>query len=71
MPNMKQFSSCVLSHKYNPIVIKNDLFAKSIGLNATPTFLLIKPESTKIAIVQGLQSYSAFKNIIDNLLLLR
>lgn len=71
MPNMKQFSSCVLSHKYNPIVVKNDLFAKSIGLNATPTFLLIKPESTKIAVVQGLQSYSVFKNIIDNLLLLR
>lgn len=71
MPNMKQFSSCVLSHKYNPLVVKNDLFAKSIGLNSTPTFLLIKPNSTKIAVIQGLQSYGVFKNIIDNLLLLR
>jgi protein-disulfide isomerase len=66
--NIGQFSSCVDSHKYNQVVVKNDLFAKDLGLASTPTFLILKQNSTKVAAIEGARSLPVFKNTIDQFL---
>jgi protein-disulfide isomerase len=66
--NIAQFSSCVDSHKYNQVVVKNDLFAKDLGLASTPTFLILKQNSTKVAAIEGARSLPVFKNTIDQFL---
>jgi protein-disulfide isomerase len=66
--NIGQFSSCVDSHKYNQVVVKNDLFAKDLGLTSTPTFLILKHNSTKVAAMEGARPLPVFKNTIDQLL---
>jgi protein-disulfide isomerase len=66
--NIGQFSSCVDSHKYNQVVVKNDLFAKDLGLASTPTFLILKHNSTKVAAIEGARPLPVFKNTIDQLL---
>ena len=55
------------SHKYNQIVMKNDIFGKEIGLGTTPTFFFIKQNSTKVAAIQGFHPYPVFKNVIDQI----
>ena len=66
--NIGQFSSCVDSHKYNQVVVKNDLFAKDLGLASTPTFLILKHNSTKVAAIEGARPLPVFKNTIDQFL---
>jgi protein-disulfide isomerase len=66
--NIGQFSSCVDSHKYNQVVVKNDLFAKDLGLASTPTFLILKQNSTKVAAIEGARPLPVFKNTIDQFL---
>ena len=66
--NIGQFSSCVDSHKYNQVVVKNDLFAKDLGLASTPTFLILKQNSTKVAAIEGARSLPVFQNTIDQFL---
>jgi protein-disulfide isomerase len=66
--NIGQFSACVDSHKYNQIVVNNGLFAKDLGLASTPTFLILKQNSTKVAAIEGARSISVFKNTIDQFL---
>ena len=66
--NIEQFSSCVDSHKYNQVVVKNDLFAKDLGLASTPTFLILKHNSTKVAAIEGARPLPVFKNTIDQFL---
>ncbi len=66
--NIGQFSSCVDSHKYNLVVVKNDLFAKDLGLASTPTFLILKHNSTKVAAIEGARPLPVFKNTIDQFL---
>jgi protein-disulfide isomerase len=66
--NIEQFTSCLDSHKYSQIVMKNDIFGKELGLGTAPTFFFIKQNSTKVAAIQGFHPYSAFKSVIDQLL---
>ena len=42
--DIKKFTECLNSHKYNQKVVKNQNFAKSIGINATPSFLIFNDE---------------------------
>ena len=37
-----KFSECVDSQKYNDVVAQNNELAQSLGVSATPTFLVIK-----------------------------
>jgi protein-disulfide isomerase len=68
IPNIEQFTSCLDSHKYNQIVVKNDAVAKDLGLQATPTFLILKQNSTKVAGFEGAQPIQAFDNVIGQML---
>jgi len=63
-----QFSTCLNSHKYDQIVLKNDLLGRGIGLGSTPTFFFLKHNSTKVAAIQGFHPYSTYSNAIEQLL---
>jgi protein-disulfide isomerase len=68
MPNIAQFTECLNSHKYNQLVVQNDIFAKNLGLSSTPTFLILKDNSTKIAAVEGAQPINVFDDVIAQFL---
>jgi protein-disulfide isomerase len=68
MPNIAQFKECLNSHKYNQLVVQNDIFAKNLGLANTPTFLILKDNSTKIAAVEGAQPIDVFDDVIAQFL---
>ena len=40
--NIEQFTSCLDSHKYSQIVMKNDIFGKEIGLGIDPYLFFLK-----------------------------
>ncbi len=68
MPNISMFTNCLNSHKYSNIVAQNDDFAKSLGLKATPTFLILKQNHTRIAAIEGAQPLKVFDNVIEQFL---
>jgi protein-disulfide isomerase len=67
--NVSDISNCMQSHRHDDIVNKNNNLANSIGLQATPTFILLATNNNTlqqqkpIAIV-GAQPYSAFEQTI-------
>jgi len=65
--NVKKFSTCLDSKKYENLVTTNDNLAKSIGLTSTPTFILISPGQPALKIV-GAQPYSVFQGAINQIL---
>jgi protein-disulfide isomerase len=66
--DINQFSSCLDSHKYNKVVLENDMFAKGLGLVSTPTFLILEKNSSKVAAIEGAQPLSIFENTINQVL---
>lgn len=66
--NISEFTNCLQAHKYNPTVVENDVFAKNLGLTSTPTFLILKENSTRIAAVEGAQPMEVFDDVINQLL---
>ena len=61
--NLMQFSDCLESHKHSKTVNENDNLARSIGLQSTPTFILLSNRTQPLAI-QGAQPYSIFEQAI-------
>lgn len=68
IPDIPKFNTCLSTHKYNKEVVQNDIFAREIGLTSTPTFLILKQNSTKIAAVEGAQPIKVFRNVIEQFL---
>jgi protein-disulfide isomerase len=66
--DIPQFTDCLNSHKYAKLVGENDKFAKGLGLASTPTFLILKENSTRIAAIEGAQPLEVFDDVIDQLL---
>lgn len=66
--NISQFTNCLDSHKYAKLVDENDKFAKGLGLASTPTFLVIKDNSTRIAAIEGAQPMKVFDDVIGQML---
>jgi protein-disulfide isomerase len=66
VPDLMKFSECVDSQKYNDAVAQNNALARSLGVSATPTFLVIKqgkqPEG-----IEGAQPYNSFQEVISHL----
>jgi protein-disulfide isomerase len=66
VPDLMKFSDCVDSQKYNDVVAQNNELARSLGVSATPTFLIIKqgrqPEG-----IEGAQPYNSFQEVISHL----
>jgi protein-disulfide isomerase len=67
IPNQGQFSDCLESHKHANTVNKNNDLANRIGLQATPTFVLVSNNTVPLA-VQGAQPYQVFEQAITQVL---
>jgi protein-disulfide isomerase len=61
--DMKQFDECLQSEKYKDKVLSNYRFGQSIGINATPSFLVIDEEGN-IQKITGAQPYSVFDQVL-------
>ena len=68
MSDISQFTKCLDSHKYNKLIGENDMFAKRLGLGSTPTFLILKDNSTRIAAIEGAQPIKVFDDVIHQFL---
>jgi protein-disulfide isomerase len=66
LPDLMKFSECLDSQKYNDAVAQNNELARSLGVSATPTFLLIvqgrQPEG-----IEGAQPYNSFQEVTSHL----
>ena len=62
---MQDFTECVNSHKYNQRVIENQNFAKSVGINATPSFFIFDNE--KLIRIIGAQPIEKFDDVIEQM----
>src|SRR5215208_4540801 len=60
---LMRFSDCLASHKHSKTVNENDNLARSIGLQSTPTIILLSNRTQPLAI-QGAQPYSIFEQAI-------
>tara|TARA_Y100000590_G_scaffold436986_1_gene558165 strand:+ start:2815 stop:3456 length:642 start_codon:yes stop_codon:yes gene_type:complete len=63
--NIEEFAECIQSHKYNHKVIENEKFAKSVGINATPSFLIFSDE--KLVRIIGAQQFEKFEDAINQI----
>jgi len=54
--------SCLSSNKYNSKLNEDDNYSKSLGISGTPTFFVNGDK------IEGAQSFSVFKEVIDNAL---
>lgn len=59
-----QFKSCLDSGKYAQTVKDNFDLAKTVGLNATPSFIIV-PAAGKPTLIEGAQPYQAFQKVLD------
>lgn len=66
VPDIKKFSDCLDSHNHSDIVQQNDNLADSIGLQATPSFILLSTAKSQQEplLIDGAQPYSVFQQAI-------
>jgi protein-disulfide isomerase len=66
--DISQFSQCLGSGKYAGVVADNFNLAQSLGLNATPTFVLLAKNGKQQPLeIVGAQPYSVFANAINQI----
>ena len=61
--NIFEFQQCLNGHKYYQQVIDNQNYAKSIGIDATPYFLIFDDE--KLVRIVGAEPFEKFQNAIN------
>lgn len=66
IPDLTKFSECLDSQKYNDVVTQNNQLAKSLGINSTPTFLLVTQGKEPVGIVRA-QPYDSFEEALSQL----
>ena len=64
--NISEFNKCLNGHKYYQKVIDNENYAKKIGINATPSFLIFDYE--ELVRIIGAQEFEEFQNVIEYLI---
>lgn len=64
--DMSTFSSCLNSGKYAGVVKDNYNLATSIGLDATPSFIILA-QGHQPQLLKGAYPYSAFEKVIDSI----
>lgn|SRR5574341_291322 len=65
--DMRQFDSCFDGKKYASRVAEGLSEGKTLGVNGTPTFIIIDSNGEMMT-VRGAQPFSTFKQILDELL---
>ncbi|MEM2785957.1 MAG: thioredoxin domain-containing protein, partial [Candidatus Nitrosotenuis sp.] len=63
--NLEKFSECLDSGKYRQQVIDTYDFGQKIGINATPSFLIITGD--KIVKIAGNQPIDVFRKTLDSM----
>jgi len=63
--DINQFTECMKNHKYYQKVNENQEFAKSVGINATPSFLIFSDD--KLVRIIGAQPLERFDDAIQQL----
>ena len=63
--DINQFTQCMKNHKYHQKVIENQQFAKSVGINATPSFLIFSDD--KLVRIIGAQPLEKFDDAIQQI----
>jgi len=63
--DINQFTECMKNHKYQQKVIENQEFAKSVGINATPSFLIFSDD--KLVRIIGAQPIEKFDDAIQQI----
>ena len=63
--DVEDFTECVNNQKYKQRVIENQNFAKSVGINATPSFLIFNDE--KLIRIIGAQPIEKFDDVIKQM----
>ena len=58
------FDKCVQNEKHKQKVLNNYRYGQSIGINATPTFLIIDKEGI-VQAIRGAQPYSVFDQVLN------
>lgn len=61
--DLDTFDECLQSGKYRQKVLDNYRYGQSIGINATPTFLIIDNEGN-VQAIRGAQPYSVFDQVL-------
>ena len=61
--DVNQFNKCMDDNKYKQKVLDNEKFGKNIGIDATPSFLVIT--DTKVVKIVGNQPLSVFRQVLD------
>ncbi len=60
-----QFDNCMNDNKYQNKVLDNQKFGQEIGVDATPTFIILS--NNKATKVEGAQPFSVFQQVLDNI----
>ncbi|MEX0764422.1 MAG: thioredoxin domain-containing protein [Nitrosopumilaceae archaeon] len=63
--DLVQFTKCLNDKKYQQRVLENEKFGTSIGIKATPSFLIFNTE--KITKIEGNQPFSVFRQVLDTI----
>jgi protein-disulfide isomerase len=63
--NLEQFNSCLDSEKYSEHVLDTYDFGQKIGINSTPSFLVISGE--EIVKITGNQPIDVFRKTLDSM----
>ena len=63
--NTEQFNKCLDDKKYHQRVLDNENFGSSIGIRATPSFVIFNNE--KITKIEGNQPISIFRQVLDTI----
>ena len=63
--DINQFTECMKNHKYYQKVNENQEFAKSVGINATPSFLIFSDD--KLVRIIGAQPLEKFDDAIQQI----
>lgn len=63
--DVNQFNKCMDDNKYRQKVLDNEKFGKNVGIDATPSFLVIS--DNKIVKIVGNQPLSVFRQVLDTI----
>lgn len=69
IPDTNKFSTCLDSHTHTNVVQQNNDLAGNIGLQATPSFILLSTSKSQPGpyLIEGAQPYSVFQQAIEKL----
>jgi protein-disulfide isomerase len=63
--DMKEFVSCMDTQKYKSLVDNDMALAVSLGLQGTPSFIIVNNDGSKPETLLGAQPFPAFQSILD------